>query len=99
MKYLENGHVTLPQYTPGKPPGSGTVFVFGTSQANYNEPLADVLQWTTNGTGGDGRRRLLTAQNFDDGRCYQINSGNISIARQQEWPDPAPDHPGSANEQ
>ena len=38
--------------------------------------------------GGDGRGSLLAAQNFNDGRCYQINSRNISIARQQEFPNP-----------
>jgi hypothetical protein len=41
--------------------------------------------WTSDGTGGDGRGVLLSEQNFDDGRCYQINSGNISQARQQEY--------------
>src|ERR1700747_3242322 len=30
MKYLENGHVTLPQIQAGKARGAGTVFVFGT---------------------------------------------------------------------
>lgn len=99
MKYLENGHVTLPSNTPGKPAGGGTVFVFGTSQPSNNELLVDVLQWTTNGTGGDGRGRLLTAQNFDDGRCYQINTGSISLARQQEFPDPVQEQPGSSHEQ
>ncbi|KAK1088045.1 hypothetical protein LTR33_000733, partial [Friedmanniomyces endolithicus] len=28
MKYLENGHVTLPWNQLGKPPGGGTVFVY-----------------------------------------------------------------------
>jgi hypothetical protein len=99
MKYLENGHVSLPQNTPGKPAGGGTVFVFGTSQPSDNELLVDVLQWTPNGTGGDGRGRLLAAQNFDDGRCYQINTGNISIIRQQEFPNPVQGQPGTVNEQ
>jgi hypothetical protein len=99
MKYLENGHVTLPQNTPGKPVGGGTVFVFGTSQPSDNELLVDVLQWTSDGTGGDGRGRLLAAQNFDDGRCYQINTGNISVSRQQEFPNPVQGQPGTVNEQ
>jgi hypothetical protein len=30
IKYLENGHVTLPQNQLGKPPGAGTVHVFVT---------------------------------------------------------------------
>ncbi|KIW79853.1 hypothetical protein Z517_06468 [Fonsecaea pedrosoi CBS 271.37] len=99
MKYLENGHVTLPQIQPGKPQGGGTVFVFGTSQPTNNDLLMGVLQWTTDGTGGDGRGKLLTAQNFDDGRCYQINSGSISETRQEEHPNRTPDQPGSVNEQ
>jgi hypothetical protein len=41
----------------------------------------------------------LTAQNFDDGRCYQINSDNISVARQKEFSDPTPGQPESINEQ
>jgi hypothetical protein len=99
MKYLENGHVTLTNNTPGKPPGGGTVFVFGTNHPSDNELLTDVLQWTINGAGGDGRGRLLAAQNFDDGRCYQINSNSTSAARQQEFPDPVPGQPGSVHEQ
>jgi hypothetical protein len=99
LKYLENGHVTLPQITPGKPPGSGTVFVFGTAQPSDNELLVDVFQWTADGTGGDQRGKLLAIQNFDDERCYQINSGDISVSRQQNFPNPAPNQPGSINEQ
>jgi hypothetical protein len=44
VKYLENGHVTLPQNQPGKPLAGGTVFVFGTAQPSENEILTDVLQ-------------------------------------------------------
>ncbi|EXJ56215.1 uncharacterized protein A1O5_12671 [Cladophialophora psammophila CBS 110553] len=99
MKYLENGHVTLPQIQPGKPQGAGIVFVFGTSQPTDNDLLTEVLQWTTNGAGGDRRGRLLTAQNFDDGRCYQINDGDVSVARQEEYPNLTPGQPRSVNEQ
>jgi hypothetical protein len=99
MKYLENGHVTLPQNQPGKPLAGGTVFVFGTTQPSENEKLIDVLQWSADGTGGNQLGRLLTAQNFDDGRCYQINSDTISVARQKGFPNPTPGQPGSINEQ
>jgi hypothetical protein len=99
MKYLENGHVTLPQNAPGKPIGGGTVFVFGTSQPSNDELLIDVLQWTADGKGGDKRGRLLAAQNFDDGRCYQVNAGKISIARQQAFSNPLKGQPGSFHEQ
>jgi hypothetical protein len=99
IKYLKNGHVSLPQNQPSKPQAAGTVYVFGTSQPSDNEVLTEILQWTTDGTGNDKRGKLLTAQNFDDDKCYQINNGNISIARQEEFPDPTPGQPGTVNEQ
>jgi hypothetical protein len=99
MKYLENGHVTLPQNQPGKPAGAGTVFVFGTSHPDDRETLNRVLQWTADGKGGDGRGMLLTVQNFDDGRCYQVNGGNISMTRQRQFPNPIAGSPGSVHEQ
>jgi len=99
IKYLENGHVTLPENQPGKPNGAGTVYVFGTSEPSNSELLMDVLQWTRDGTGGNKRGSLLTAQNFDDGRCYQINDGNISIARQEQFPNPVKGQPSSVDEQ
>jgi hypothetical protein len=99
MKYLENGHVTLPQNAPGKPKGGGTVFVFGTDEPSSNELLTEVLQWNNDGTGGNKRGTLLTAQAFDDGRCYQINDGDISIARQEKFPNPLPGQPRSTHEQ
>jgi hypothetical protein len=43
MKYLENGHVTLPTIQPGKPKAAGTVYVFGTAEPNDAELLTDVL--------------------------------------------------------
>jgi hypothetical protein len=99
MKYLENGHVTLPQTQPGKPQGAGTVFVFGTSQPSNDDLLTEILQWTADGTGGDQRGRLLASQNFDDSRCYQINGGDISVTRQEKYPNPIPGNPASVNEQ
>lgn len=97
MKYLENGHVTLPQNQQGKPGSAGLVYVYATTTPVENETLTNVLSWTTNNTLGQGR--LLTIQNFDDGRCYQINGGSISVARQKEFPDPIPGQPGSIHEQ
>jgi hypothetical protein len=97
MKYLENGHVTLPQNQLGKPGSGGLVYVYATTTPVENETITNVLSWTTNNTLGQGR--LLTIQNFDDGRCYQINSGPISVSRQKEFPDPIPGQPGSVHEQ
>jgi hypothetical protein len=99
MRYLENGHVTLPQNQPGKQTGSGTVSVFGTSRPNTLELLTNIQKWTRDGTGGDRRGKLLTNQNFDDGRCYQINDGNISLDRQKKFPNPIPGASGSSHEQ
>ena len=87
LRYQENGHVTLPQNQPGKPANRGTLYVYGTSQPSPNDTLLGIQgQWTADGQGGDKRGVLLSTQNFDDGQCYQINNGNISTARQKEFP-------------
>lgn len=99
MKYLENGHVTLPDTQKGKPEAGGTVFVFGTTQPQDDEKITDVLKWTSDGSGGDKRGKLLTAQNYDDGRCHQLNGGSISQQRQQQFPDRIQGQPGSSLEQ
>ena len=87
LRYQENGHVTLPQNQPGKPANRGTVYIYGTSQPKFPELFLDVFgKWTADGTGGDGRGRLLATQPFDDGYCYQVNGGNISTHRQAQYP-------------
>lgn len=86
LRYAENGHVTLPWNTPGKPEYGGTAYIYGTNWPTAEEKILDVLHWTTDGTGGDYRGRLLAASNFDDGRCHQINDGSISLQRQQKYP-------------
>jgi hypothetical protein len=73
MRYMENGHITKPDNQKGKPAKAGTVFVYGTTQPKDAEKLADVLRWTQDGKGGDGRGTLITMNNFDDGRCYETN--------------------------
>jgi hypothetical protein len=99
MKYLENGHVTLPENQPGKPKMGGTVFVYATTKPSDTEKIVDVLKWNTAGTGGDSRGSQIAAQNYDDGRCHQINTGPISIQRQQEFPDHILGQPNSNVEQ
>jgi hypothetical protein len=87
LRYQENGHVTEPFNQPGKPENRGTVFVYGTSQASDSDTLLSIHNvWNSDGTGGDKRGTLLATQNFDDGQCYQINTSNISKARQAEFP-------------
>ena len=86
LRYQENGHVTLPQNQPGKPPNRGNVYIYGTTQPKPNEQFLDVFgQWNADGTGGDKRGKLLAVQPFDDGQCYQVNSGSISQSRQQQY--------------
>lgn len=86
MKYLENGHTTLPWNITGKPAAGGTVFVFGTTEPSEDETIANVMEWNTAGDGGDERGFLMAAQNFDDGRCHQINCASISQQRQMLTP-------------
>ena len=77
----------LPANQPGKPANRGLVYIYGTTQPKFPELFLDVFgQWNANGTGGDKRGRLLATQAFDDGYCYQVNGGNISISRQAQYP-------------
>ena len=84
LQYQENGHVTLPDVNPQKPANGGIVYVYGTSQPQANDSLLSIHKvWDNSGTGRDGRGTLIGAFNFDDGRCYQVNEGAISKARQR----------------
>ncbi|KAJ4333094.1 hypothetical protein N0V95_009509 [Ascochyta clinopodiicola] len=102
MRYEENGHATIPnggKALLGKPEKGGTVFVFGTQQPSQEEVLLDVLRWTRDGSGGDGRGVLLTSQSFDDERCYQLGNGAMTAQlRQERTPNPLPDQAGSEHE-
>ena len=99
MKYLENGHVTQPFIPAGKPEGSGTVWIYGTYEPNDAETLVNVLSWTADGKGGNGKGFLMTAQDYDDGRCYQINQSPTSVNRQMTDGNHAPGQPTSQLEQ
>ena len=98
IRYQENGHVTLPQNQPGKPDNRGTIYIYGTSEPKATDTYLGIQgQWNAAGTGGDRRGKLIATQNFDDGQCYQINSGSISAVRQQEFPIGTPTQPEGAN--
>ncbi|KIX07412.1 uncharacterized protein Z518_02065 [Rhinocladiella mackenziei CBS 650.93] len=87
LRFQENGHVTLPDNQPGKPPNRGTVFVYGTTQPSPDDSFLAIHRvWNADGTGGDGRGVLLSTRDFDDGQCYQVNGGQISQQRQQQFP-------------
>ncbi|KAH6639259.1 hypothetical protein C7974DRAFT_388117 [Boeremia exigua] len=88
MRYMENGHVTMvdPATGLGKPEKGGTVFVYGTTEPKEDEKLVDVLRWTQDGAGGDKRGALLATNDFDDGRCYEVNATPTSQDRRVSDP-------------
>ncbi|KAH7155456.1 hypothetical protein B0J13DRAFT_226722 [Dactylonectria estremocensis] len=86
IMHLENGHTTLPENQPKKPLNRGTIYFYGTTKPKDEEKLFDVhLLWDTQGTGGDGRGKLLATRNYDDGQCYQTNGGVISTERASKF--------------
>lgn len=87
LRFQENGHVTLPQTQLGKPENRGNVSIYGTAQPSETDTLLGIhKQWNAAGTGGDKRGKLLATQPFDDGQCYQVNGGQISVGRQAQFP-------------
>ncbi|KAL4899390.1 hypothetical protein BDW74DRAFT_189393 [Aspergillus multicolor] len=88
IRYQENGHVTLPWATPGKP-SPGTVYVYITTSPSARDTLLGIHHiWNEDGTGGDGRGRLIGTFDFDDGRCFQVNESPISRYRQGRFGHP-----------
>lgn len=86
LRHEENGHVSLPTTQQNKPRNRGTIYIYGTDQAKANDTLLSIHGvWNANGTGGDGRGRLLATRNYDDGQCYQMNDGVISTSRQKQF--------------
>ncbi|ROT37120.1 hypothetical protein SODALDRAFT_334194 [Sodiomyces alkalinus F11] len=85
LQHQENGHVTLPEASPHKEHG-GTIYIYGTPNPSEDDALLSIHRvWNADGTGGDRRGSLLAVRPFDDGQCYQINDGQISIARQEAF--------------
>lgn len=86
LQYQENGHVTLLRQTPQKK-DSGMVYIYGTADPSTDDTLRSIHRvWDNQGRGGDRRGRLLAVRPFDDGQCYQINDGPVSVARQTQFP-------------
>ncbi len=86
MRYQENGHVTIFNPEIPKPPNSGTVYIYGTTQPRADDKLYDIHpNWTLDGKGGDGRGFLLATRNYDDGQCYEVNETPKSQQRQKEF--------------
>lgn len=85
LQFQENGHVTLPWNSPQKA-NAGKVFIYGTPSSIDGETLHSIHKaWNEEGTGGNQRGKLLAVWPFDDGRCYQINDGPISVSRRQTY--------------
>ncbi|KAK7739884.1 hypothetical protein SLS53_005477 [Cytospora paraplurivora] len=96
LRHEENGHVTLPSTQKNKPRNRGTIYIYGTEQPGANDTLMAIHNvWNTDGTGGDKRGRLLATRNYDDGQCYQDNSGEISTSRQEQFSKVAENPQGS----
>lgn len=86
MRHQENGHVSLPATQSNKPRNRGTIYIYGTEEPKADDALLSIHNvWTVDGTGGDGRGRLLATRNYDDGQCYQLNGGDISSSRQKQF--------------
>lgn len=86
LRHQENGHVTLPATQANKPRNRGTIYIYGTEKPGANDTLMSIHNvWNADGTGGDGRGRLLATRNYDDGQCYQMNSGDISTSRTKQF--------------
>ncbi|KAI3395107.1 hypothetical protein diail_1787 [Diaporthe ilicicola] len=86
LRHQENGHVTLPATQQNKPRNRGTIYIYGTEKPGANDTLMSIHNvWNADGTGGDGRGRLLATRNYDDGQCYQMNSGDISVSRSKQF--------------
>ncbi|KAK4105738.1 hypothetical protein N658DRAFT_483163 [Parathielavia hyrcaniae] len=74
IKHRENGHVSrADQANPTKPVNRGTIYLYGTTETDLtNTKLMDVhLTWTSDGTGGNGKGKLLATRNYDDGQCHE----------------------------
>ncbi|PKS08243.1 hypothetical protein jhhlp_005185 [Lomentospora prolificans] len=87
LRYQENGHVSLPETQANKPLNRGTVFIYGTTVPADDDKLLSIHRvWNAEGTGGDGRGRLIATRNYDDGQCHQENNGEIATSRMAEFP-------------
>ncbi|KAI4266641.1 MAG: hypothetical protein L6R35_006926 [Caloplaca aegaea] len=86
LRYQENGHVSLPENQPGKEANRGTVYIYGTTSPSPEDKFLSIHKvWNSEGTGGDKRGKLLASEPYDDGQCYQINGGQISTQRREEF--------------
>ncbi|KAF2755007.1 hypothetical protein EJ05DRAFT_118904 [Pseudovirgaria hyperparasitica] len=91
IRYQENGHTTFAdlKLLENKVNGSA-VWVYGTADPKEGETFGDVLAWTSDGSGGDKRGKLLTVADFDDKRCHEVSDKPVSVQRQKDFPNNGP---------
>ena len=96
LRYLENGHVSMPNVPENKPANRGTVFIYGTDKPSPDDKLLDIHHvWNKDGSGGDKRGKLIATRNYDDGQCREANPSEISTQRDKEFPKTADELQGA----
>ncbi|ETS74781.1 hypothetical protein PFICI_13265 [Pestalotiopsis fici W106-1] len=71
MQYAENGHVSFPDLTPRGYLG-GNVMIYATTEDVTDVGINDALySWNAEGTGGNGKGKLIASHFFDDGQCFE----------------------------
>ena len=84
--YQENDHITLSEHTFDKLKNCRTVYIYDTKDSQPHDSLLTIHKiWNITDDEDDECNRLLKTQNFDDNRCYQINSDAISEKQQVQY--------------
>lgn len=73
LQYKENDHITEPYNNAIGRSGIGTVYVYGTTNAQDWDLSQIHHVWNAEGTGSNGEGKLLYQRSFDDGACYQYS--------------------------
>ncbi|RPA92532.1 hypothetical protein L873DRAFT_1709393, partial [Choiromyces venosus 120613-1] len=77
-RHTENGHVSRAEAPDAF---SGYTYWYGTSKPSTSHTLQNVLDWTSDGTGGKGDGRFLSRGTYDDGECAEPGDTVISKER------------------
>ncbi|KAI5780052.1 hypothetical protein EDC01DRAFT_669051 [Geopyxis carbonaria] len=77
--YTENGHISKP---PVPDSNLGQIFWYATTHNDLKPTLRQVIDWTADGKGGDGKGMLLVQPtSFDDGVCIEDNGTPEALKR------------------
>ena len=86
LRYQKNDHITLTQNNSSEKLSLGTISIYETTVSRPQNSMLKIHDvWNSIDRGEDRRGRLLFTQNFDDGRCYQINDNFLFKKRQQKY--------------